>query len=80
MQYNKEKNGNYKELSQKNVDTGMGVERTLTVLLNLEDNYESPVLKPIILQMLLKKQQDSQDPQTVASLTQGVLVNVRRNF
>ena len=38
----------FQELKQKNVDTGMGVERTLAVLNNLEDNYLTDVFKPII--------------------------------
>jgi alanyl-tRNA synthetase len=39
MQYNKKSDGKYLPLSQKNVDTGMGVERTLAILNNLKDNY-----------------------------------------
>ena len=38
MQYDKTKEGKYKELKQKNVDNGMGVERTLAALNSLEDN------------------------------------------
>ncbi|MBU1135985.1 MAG: alanine--tRNA ligase [Nanoarchaeota archaeon] len=41
MQYNKNEKGKYTELKQKNVDTGMGVERTLTVLNDLDDNYKT---------------------------------------
>jgi len=37
MQYNKTENGRYEELNQKNVDTGMGLERT-TAILNGDDN------------------------------------------
>ncbi len=48
MQYNKDSKGDYKEAKQKNIDTGMGVERTLAVLNELKDNYESEVWKPII--------------------------------
>jgi len=48
MQYNKTPSGKYENLSQKNVDTGMGVERTLSVLLGLDDNYLSPTFLPII--------------------------------
>ncbi|MBI5148947.1 alanine--tRNA ligase [Candidatus Pacearchaeota archaeon] len=36
MQYNKDENNNYKELKQKNVDTGMGVERTIAILTGKE--------------------------------------------
>ena len=48
MQYDKTKDGKYKSLKQKNVDTGMGLERTLAVLNNLEDNYQTSLFKPII--------------------------------
>jgi alanyl-tRNA synthetase len=57
MQYTKDKKGNYKEAKQKNIDTGMGVERTLTILNNLEDNYRAEMWKPIIeiIEVLSKK-------------------------
>lgn len=47
MQYNKTKEG-FVKAEQQNVDTGMGVERTLAILNNLEDNYESSIFQPII--------------------------------
>jgi alanyl-tRNA synthetase len=57
MQYNKTKEGKFEHLKQKNVDTGMGVERTLAVLNNLEDNYESSIFQPIIkeIEIILNK-------------------------
>ena len=48
IQYNKTKNGTYEELKQKNIDTGMGVERTLAVINGLKDNYETTIFQPII--------------------------------
>ncbi len=48
MEYTKDKNGNYIEATQKNIDTGMGVERTITILNNLDDNYLADIWKPII--------------------------------
>ncbi len=48
MEYEKIKNGKLIPLKQKNVDTGMGVERTLAVLNNFTDNYLTEVWKPII--------------------------------
>jgi len=48
MQYNKNKKGNYTELKQKNVDTGMGVERTLAILNNKSSVYETETFQPII--------------------------------
>lgn len=48
MQYEKNQDGEYKEAKQKNIDTGMGVERTITILNKLEDNYLADMWKPII--------------------------------
>jgi len=48
MQYNRDEKGNYNEASQKNIDTGMGVERTIAALNKLEDNYLTDCFKPII--------------------------------
>ncbi|MEK6914935.1 MAG: alanine--tRNA ligase [Nanoarchaeota archaeon] len=48
MQYQKTQECKFPPLKQKNVDTGMGVERTLAVLNNLDDNYLTEVWQPII--------------------------------
>ncbi len=48
MEYEKDIKGNYKTAEQKNIDTGMGIERTLAVLDGLDDNYLTEVWKPII--------------------------------
>src|SRR3989338_5478431 len=48
MQYNKNIDGKYEELKQKNVDTGMGVERTLAIINSFEDNYLTTAWQPII--------------------------------
>lgn len=57
MQYEKTKSNKYIPLKQKNVDFGGGVERTLAVLNNLDDNYLSPTFLPIIkkIESLSKK-------------------------
>ena len=47
MQYNKTADGKYVELKQKNVDTGMGVERVVAVLNGFDNVYECDSLKPI---------------------------------
>ena len=48
MQYYKTAEGKYESLKQKNVDTGMGLERTLAVLNGLDDVYRTDLLWPII--------------------------------
>lgn len=40
MEYSKTKDGKYEPLEQKNVDTGMGVERTVAVLSGFDDDYK----------------------------------------
>ncbi len=57
MQYEKTKNDEYLPLKQKNVDTGMGVERTLAVLTGSDDNYQTSIFQPIIkeIELLSKK-------------------------
>ena len=48
MQYNKDVDGNVKELPFKNVDTGMGVERTPAILEGVNDNYMSSIWSDVI--------------------------------
>lgn len=48
MQYNKTKEGNFEPLKQKNVDTGMGLERTLAIMNGFSDNYKTELFLPII--------------------------------
>lgn len=48
MQYEKDESGKYLPAKQKNIDTGMGVERTIAVLNGLNDNYLADSFKPIM--------------------------------
>ncbi len=48
MQYKKTVQGKFELLKQKNVDTGMGVERTIAILNKLDDDYLTDCFKPII--------------------------------
>jgi len=50
MQYNKTEKG-FSPLKQKNVDTGMGVERTVALLEGHDDNYLTSIWTPIIKQI-----------------------------
>ncbi|MEK6893043.1 MAG: alanine--tRNA ligase [Nanoarchaeota archaeon] len=51
MQYNKTKSGSFEQLKQKNVDTGMGVERTLAVLNDFKSVYETSIFQPTIAEI-----------------------------
>ena len=48
MQYEKKQDGKVVELPHKNVDTGMGVERTTAILEGKTDNYASSIWIPVI--------------------------------
>ncbi len=62
MEYEKSSSGKYKKSRQLNIDTGMGVERTLAVLNNLEDNYLTSSFLPIIKKIeSLSKKKYSED-------------------
>lgn len=51
MQYTKDAEGKYKEAKQKNIDFGGGVERIVSTLNGLEDNYLAPYFFSIIKQI-----------------------------
>ncbi len=51
MEYVKDSNGKYILAEQKNVDTGMGFERTLAVLNGYENVYKTDVLEPLLLEI-----------------------------
>jgi alanyl-tRNA synthetase len=48
MQYNKNSSGAYEPLARKCVDTGMGIERTITVLNGKSSVYDTDIFAPII--------------------------------
>ena len=48
MEYNKNPDGTFELLKQKNVDTGMGVERTISVLQGKKNVYETEIFTPLI--------------------------------
>ena len=47
MEYYKDEEGNLSKLKQQNVDTGMGLERTITVLNGLDSVYDSDIFSGI---------------------------------
>lgn len=48
MQYNRDAQGNLVPLKNKNIDTGMGLERMAQVLQKVPNNYETDLIFPII--------------------------------
>jgi len=68
MQYNKQKDGSFLPLEQKNVDTGMGLERTICVLNGKKSVYETDVFAQILakIEELCGKKYDPDDENTKA--------------
>ena len=68
MQYNKTAEGKYEPLAQKNVDTGMGLERTICVLQGVKTVYETDMFEQILakIQELSGKQYGSSETVTRA--------------
>lgn len=66
MEYNKQADGTYVPLAQKNVDTGMGLDRTIAVLQGKESVYETDVFAPVIaeIETLSGKQYQDADEET----------------
>ena len=48
MEFYQDKDGNITELKQKNVDTGMGLERIVAVLEGTDDNYKTSIWSDVI--------------------------------
>lgn len=48
MQYNKTAEGTFEPLAQKNVDTGMGLERTVCILQGKSSVYDTDIFMPIL--------------------------------
>ncbi len=48
MEYNKDSDGSYKSLQNKNVDTGMGMERVLTIMNGKDNVYDTELFTPVM--------------------------------
>ena len=68
MQYNKQQDGTFIPLEQKNVDTGMGLERTICVLTGKKSVYETEIFERILgkIEELSGKQYTPNDENTKA--------------
>lgn len=68
IQYFKNKQGQYDKLTQNNIDTGMGVERTVAILNGYSDNYLTSIWQPIIKKIEFLSQKPYQDDQNQPSI------------
>jgi alanyl-tRNA synthetase len=64
IQYNREKDGSLVPLPRRHVDTGMGFERIVAVIQNVDSNYDTDVFTPIIreIENLSGKKYDKGEP------------------
>ncbi len=69
MQYNKQADGSFAPLSQKNVDTGMGLERTILVLTGKDSVYETDLFSGIIgkIEEMSGRRYEGADGKTLSS-------------
>lgn len=68
MQYNHEEDGTFTPLKNKNVDTGLGVERVTAILEGQTDNYKSSIWKDIIAKIEEVSGLSYEDEQYIASM------------
>jgi alanyl-tRNA synthetase len=69
MQYNKDADGKYIPLARKCVDTGMGIERTITILNGKKSVYETEIFAPIIA--VIEKNSGKNDDGSSAAYSYG---------
>jgi len=68
MQYDKQEDGSYKILDQKNVDTGFGFERALAILNNVETPFETELFSTALkkIQELAKDKNQTESQRIIA--------------
>ncbi|MDZ4384825.1 MAG: alanine--tRNA ligase, partial [Candidatus Moranbacteria bacterium] len=82
MEFNKTADGRYEKLSQQNVDTGMGVERTLAVLNGKENVFETELFQPIFrkIEELSKIEYGDKSDDEYVQADQQCWVDTRKQF
>ncbi len=82
MQYDKQSDGTLKVLEQKNVDTGMGMERILAAVNGLDDNYKTELFWPIIekIEELSKLEYGDKSDEEYIKDDKQCWVDVRKQF
>ena len=67
MEFNRLANGRLKRLKQQNIDTGMGVERTITMLQGKNDVYQTELFWPIIqtIEEITKKKYEGENQKPI---------------
>ena len=74
MEYDKQSDSTYKTLAQKNVDTGMGLERILKVLAGVPSCYETDVFLPLM--KLIEDKAQSFNPKSARIIADHIRASV----
>ncbi len=77
MQYNKKEDGTYEPLSQKNVDTGMGLDRTICTLQGKESVYDTDSFEGIISKIADLSGKDYRDDEETTKAFRIVADHIR---
>lgn len=80
MEYNKTEDGKYEPLEQKNVDTGLGLERVAAVLQGKKTVYDTELFQPIISKILSESGQAHEEIDGVIPVSQYPLGPVGKNI
>ncbi|MEW6685753.1 MAG: alanine--tRNA ligase [Candidatus Edwardsbacteria bacterium] len=67
IQYNRRENGQLKELPAKHIDTGLGLERTTSIVQNVNSNYETDLFLPLLHQLEQIAGKDWDNPENIVS-------------
>lgn len=77
MEYNRLADGTYQPLKQKNVDTGMGLERTVAVLQGHYDNYRIELLWPLVEEVVRLSGKNYGEDQEIARQIRIIVDHLR---
>ncbi|NOQ68311.1 alanine--tRNA ligase [Patescibacteria group bacterium] len=75
MEYFKTADGKFRPLKQKNIDTGMGMERTLAILNGFDNIYKTDALAPIVAQVK-SEVQELDDEKSVRIISDHIRASV----
>lgn len=76
MQYNKTSDGKFEQLKQKNVDTGMGLERIAMVMQGVNSVYETDLFTPIVAKIKSQISNLKYDEKSVRIITDHIKASV----
>ncbi|MCL1893530.1 MAG: alanine--tRNA ligase [Holophagaceae bacterium] len=79
MQFDRDKNGTLSPLPKPSVDTGMGLERTASIIQNVDSNYEIDIFQPIFeaIWKIAKTKESEKGDHSIRTASQVVADHIR---